>query len=153
MARKKKTFYMYPDLDPLVTDLLESTNPELPEFAFHSEDNDHTCDKHKVTSIMGTFACHNPTCQNFVWASKKIAVTIRLYGDDGYNARVYAQRCRDCNALSKPRLNQKCYAERVVYWLKKWSGVSVAEPGFVRKKKKPHEKMFCEGCKAGRCNG
>ncbi|KAL4870730.1 hypothetical protein BDV12DRAFT_195202 [Aspergillus spectabilis] len=151
--RKTKTFSMYPNLHPYVSDFLESTNPEL-EFSFHTDDNDDTCTHDRITTVMGSFACHNPRCTNPGWYSKKVAITIRMYDGDQYNARVYYQRCMNCNFLAKPKLNKECYAERVVYWIKRWCGVEFEDKAPVYKgKKKPHQKMFCEGCKAGRCNG
>ncbi|KAL4879709.1 zinc-binding domain-containing protein [Aspergillus karnatakaensis] len=151
MARKK-TFSMQPYLHADVADLLESTHPEL-DFTFYPHDSDADCIKACVTNIMGSFGCYNPSCFSTGWGSKKIAVTIRLYEGEEYNVRVYHQRCMKCNFLGRPKLDAECYAERVVYWLKKWSGVHVKHPGGHGKSKKPHQKRFCEGCKVGCCIG
>lgn len=70
-----------------------------------------------------------------------------------YNARVYKQRCRRCNALGELFLeNGGSYAERVAYRIKKWCGIEMQPSTYIVKKtKKPHEENLCEGCKAGRC--
>jgi hypothetical protein len=101
---------------------------------------------------MGRFICHNSTCSSAGWASKRIAITIRLYQGKKYNARVYHQRCRSCNALSRPILDGS-YAERVVYRIRKWEGVQVERPVWEGRKGKPHDTELCEGCRAGRCSG
>ena len=53
--------------------------------------------------------------------------------------------------LSRPILDDS-YAERVAYRLKKWCGVELERPEFSGQSKGPHEKKFCEGCKAGHCS-
>jgi hypothetical protein len=44
------------------------------------------------------------------------------------------------------------YAERVVYRLKKWSGIDVEQPFFSDEHNGPHLTALCEGCRNGRCN-
>lgn len=43
------------------------------------------------------------------------------------------------------------YAERVVYWLKVWSGVPVPKVPKGKKRRIEHSVELCEGCRAGRC--
>ena len=102
------------------------------------------------TNIMGRFVCHNHKCSSHGWGSKVIPVTIQMYPLQRYNAVVYHQRCRGCDSLSRPILNDS-YGERVAYWLKQWSGLSVERPGQSEGNGKPHEEQLCEGCKAGHC--
>ncbi|KAI8945084.1 zinc-binding domain-containing protein [Xylaria longipes] len=100
---------------------------------------------------MGRFQCENSECENDGWRSKVIAITIRIYPDDEYNARVYRQRCKACDTLSTPSLDHS-YAERVAYRLKKWRGIKLKRPQYSDKNDDtPHEGTFCEGCKAGHC--
>jgi hypothetical protein len=80
----------------------------------------------------------------------RIAITIRMYRGERYNTRVYHQRCKACNSLSRPILDDS-YAKRVAYRLKKWCGVELERPEFSGQSKGPHEAKFCEGCKAGHC--
>jgi len=40
---------------------------------------------------MGRFKCLNEVCPKAGWASKMIAITIRMYPEQQYNARVYHQ--------------------------------------------------------------
>jgi hypothetical protein len=151
MARKTKTkpksSSMFPTLHEDVAILLEDCGLD---FSFHNIDEE-VCRKDRVTNVMGSFACRNPKCATKGWSSKLIPITIRLYDEQKYNARVYHQRCRACNWLAKPRLDES-YAERIVYWLKKWSGIEVEKPHHDDKEGKgPHLKDLCEGCKVGRC--
>ncbi|KAJ5361693.1 hypothetical protein N7541_002537 [Penicillium brevicompactum] len=100
---------------------------------------------------MGRFSCNNPACRSTGWSSKKIATRIRLYRGSKYNAKIYHQRCKSCNWLSQPQLDDS-YAERVVYWLKRWNGLDVEGFQGFDKSKGPHDSQRCEGCKAGHCS-
>ncbi|KAE8329360.1 zinc-binding domain-containing protein [Aspergillus sergii] len=138
---------MYQELHDDVSRLLADTDLN---FDFHDSDDDINPTKLRNTNIMGRFTCYNPGCRSKGWASKKIAITIRLYLGQKYNARVYHQRCKVCNSLSRPVLDES-YAERVTYWVKQWNGVQVEKPPISGVSKGPHNKELCEGCKAGRC--
>jgi hypothetical protein len=120
-------------------------------FDFHSDDDDRGSVKEYDTTIMGRFICRNGACKSSGWSSKQVAITIRMYPGAQYNARVYHQRCRECNWLCKPLLGDS-YAERVAYRLKKWSGIQLDTPMYFRQSKRPHKSNLCEGCKAGHCN-
>lgn len=144
--RKPKSWSIFPSLHDDVAILLEDCGLD---FAFHNIDEE-VCKKEWDTNVMGRFSCHNPKCTTKAWSSKLIAMTIRLYGRKKYNARVYYQRCQECDWLAKPRLNES-YAERIVHRLKVWSGIKVETPRHRKKGKGPHLEDLCEGCKAGRC--
>ncbi|KAB8267259.1 zinc-binding domain-containing protein [Aspergillus minisclerotigenes] len=148
-GRRKTTerWSMYQELHDDVSRLLADTDLN---FDFHDSDDDINCTKMRNTNIMGRFTCHNPGCRSKGWASRKIAITIRLYPGQKYNARVYHQRCKFCNSLSRP-VPDESYAERVTYWIKQWNGVQVEKPPISGVSKGPHNKQLCEGCKAGRC--
>lgn len=120
-------------------------------FNFHEVDDETECIKMRDTNIMGRFACRNPTCKANGWSSKMIAITIRLYPGQMYNARVYHQRCKSCNKLSRPTLDQS-YAERVSYWIKQWNDIPVVRPPVSNGSGRPHNRHLCEGCKAGHCS-
>ncbi|KAI1364546.1 zinc-binding domain-containing protein [Xylaria arbuscula] len=140
---------MWPDLHGGVVDLLED---DKLKFTFRLADDELDLVESYDTNVMGRFTCHNPKCSSRGWPSKQIAITIRLYRNNEYNARIWHQRCRSCNQLSKPMLDQT-YAERVAYRLKKWSGVPLEPPEYSRMDvNRPHRKDLCEGCKNGRCN-
>lgn len=104
------------------------------------------------TNIMGRFQCRNRGCRSNGWSSKKIAITIRMYPGQQYNARVYHQRCKNCNTVGRPVLDGS-YAERVSYWIKKWNGVEVQRPATSGQSRGPHDSDLCEGCRAGHCSG
>lgn len=121
-------------------------------FDFYDIDDPSNSTLEYDTNVMGRFPCWNTRCLSNGWSSKMISVTIRLYPDSRYNVRVYNQRCQECGKLSRPRLDGS-YAERVVYRLKKWSGIDVEAPFFSGERKGPHLTAICEGCRNGRCNG
>lgn len=139
---------IYAKLDEAVQQLLGEDDVQI---AFYKNDTDKGCTKDYDTNIMGHFKCTNKLCSSEGWSSMKIAVTIRLYSGNLYNARVYHQRCRDCNSLSRPFLNDS-YADRVAYRLKKWSGIQLSPPPFERRQGPPHEAGLCEGCRRGHCS-
>ena len=147
MPGKKKSWSMFPDFDDEVDQLI---NPEGLSFVFYPNDDPTASIREYDTNIMGRFSCYNQTCQSTGWSSKKVPITIRLYPDQRYNARVYHQRCMHCRFLSRPTLDAS-YAERVAYWLKKWSGIKQDQPKVSKMSKGPHQGSLCEGCKHGRC--
>ncbi|KAI1158342.1 zinc-binding domain-containing protein [Nemania serpens] len=146
--RPPETSSMHPAKHSEVSSLLEDDNLV---FTFHHNDDDHGCTNSRDTAVMGRFKCHNSKCRADGWGSKQIAITIRMYPQRKYNAKVYHQRCRSCGYLGKPILDDDTYAERIAYWLKKWCGIHLERPPRSGESKGPHEKRFCEGCKAGHC--
>lgn len=121
-------------------------------FNFHQADNSQNCIREHDTNIMGKFTCQNPSCHSRTWSSQKIAITIRMYPRRRYNARVYHQACSTCERPCKPDLDDVSYVERVVYRLKKWSGIQMERPPYSGQSKgPPHRSHLCEGCKAGHC--
>ncbi|KAM0431387.1 hypothetical protein ACHAPT_005364 [Fusarium lateritium] len=149
MPRKNtKSWSMYPALHGQLSDELQADGLQ---FSFYNNDNDSNCTESYDTNIMGRFTCHNRNCTSQGWSSKKIAITIRMYTGNRYNARVYHQRCRQCKSLSRPYLDVETYVDRVAYRLKKWCGVEVERPYYGGQGDKPHEAHLCEGCKNGHC--
>ncbi|XHG02547.1 hypothetical protein AWENTII_005894 [Aspergillus wentii] len=139
---------MYPALHDDVCRLLDEEDLTLD---FYTIDEDDGCTEDRDTNIMGRFICHNSACKSSGWSSKKIAITIRMYPGQRYNARVYHQRCKSCKSLSRPILDSS-YAERVTYWVKKWNGIEVERPTTFSESRGPHNSRLCEGCKAGHCS-
>jgi hypothetical protein len=140
---------MHPDQHPKIMALLEED--EL-EFEFHDIEDANSRIRDKVTNVMGRFKCTNTLCPKKGWSSRTIAISIRLFPRNRYNATVYNQRCELCETLGAARLDES-YAERVAYWLKKWSGVPVDRPPRGSSNRGPHEEELCEGCKVGQCPG
>ncbi|KAI1821572.1 zinc-binding domain-containing protein [Xylaria intraflava] len=151
MAKKQRKmpvkWSMYARKDNEVAQLLEEDGLS---FKFHPTDSDTNAVESYDTNIMGKFVCRNEECKAKPWSSRQIAITIRMYPGNEYNARVYHQHCKHCKSLSQPILDAS-YAERVAYRLKKWSGIRVQPPPFKGKSGKPHKSDLCEGCKAGHC--
>lgn len=145
--KTEKRWSLYPALHKDVSLLLEEHDLH---FQFYDVDSDNFT-KSYDTNILGRFKCHNDGCKSDGWSSKKIAITIRMYPNKNYNARVYHQRCKSCNRLSRPILD-KSYAERVAYRIKKWSDIQVEAPNFTRRRSAaPHSRHLCEGCRHGHC--
>ncbi|KAG0267225.1 hypothetical protein DFQ27_009006 [Actinomortierella ambigua] len=137
---------MYPELTENVEELL------MKPFSFYEvDDSGSAAIKEYDTFVAGTFDCSNKRCSKKKWSSGKVAISIRMYGGDQYNARIHHQRCRRCDSLSRPALEADTYGERVSYRLNKWSGFKVVNPGQGSKTTPPHDCDNCEGCKIGRC--
>ncbi|OBT50138.1 hypothetical protein VE04_09411 [Pseudogymnoascus sp. 24MN13] len=143
-----KSWSMYPALHDSVSHLLEEDDLS---FTFFAIDEDKGSIEEYDTNIMGRFKCLNGVCPKAGWASNIIAITIRMYSEQQYNARVYHQRCKGCGSLGQP-FPDDSYAKRIAYRLKKWSGIEMDQPSYtVRESEGPHESALCEGCKHGHC--
>lgn len=103
------------------------------------------------TFVMGKFKCKNKRCGRVGWGSKRVAIVIKGYPNNGYNAVVFNQRCESCTKLGTLALDNASYVDRVSYRIKKWAGVSVESPYFDPKEGPPHRTDLCEGCKQGVC--
>ena len=123
----------------------------ISETRFHEQDADENLDNSYETSIMAHFICINGKCAKSTWGSGKVAIRIRSYPGNAYNAVVFNQRCKSCNALGKININTETYVSRVAYRLKKWAGIDMKRPPFYNRETPPHESQLCEGCKAGYC--
>lgn len=139
---------MFPSKHDSVTRLLALDGLQ---FTFHDLDDDVGCVKNYNTNIMGRFKCYNNKCSSDGWSSKQIAIYIRMYEGNEYNAQVYHQQCKACKFVGKPIVDDS-YAERISYRLKKWSGIDQELPVFSEGSKGPHQNALCEGCKAGHCS-
>lgn len=145
--RRENRWSMQATMHEKVSQALENNGLS---FGFHDVDDPQDSLEQYDTNIMGRFVCRNNACSSPGWSSKKISITIRQYPGNRYNARVYHQHCQSCNRISRPVLDDS-YVDRVVYRLKKWSGVQVSPPSFSGNSKGPHQSDLCEGCKAGHC--
>ncbi|CAH0056206.1 unnamed protein product [Clonostachys solani] len=152
MPQKKKKTYpswsMFPEHHASVSDELAKSGLD---FQFNEDDDEDSCSQDYDTNIMGRFRCRRGNCKTQGWSSKRIAITIRRYQLTSYNVRVYHQRCKSCNGLSRPDLDVQSYVDRITYRLKKWNGMEVETPVYSRESKGPHEEDLCEGCKNGHC--
>ena len=134
-SRKSKeetrTSLMFPSLHQ---DVLNAVSDTLASIQFHEEDSDSGSNNEYSTCVMGRFNCPNDACSTGGWGSKKVAIRIRGYPGNGYNAVVFNQRCQSCNRLGNMELDKSSYVERVAYRLKKWAGVVVERPIYTPKK-------------------
>ena len=147
-SKQPSRWSVYPALHHDVSRLLDEHNLQ---YQFQGKADWKRCIKEYDTNIMGRFTCHNKVCSVDGWSSKKIAITIRMYPNNRYDATVYHQCCHGCNNPAKPFLDAS-YAERVAYRLKKWSGIEMDHPYFSGESKGPHRSDLCEGCKDGHCS-
>lgn len=104
------------------------------------------------TNAIGTFVCTNSSCEQSSWGSKQVAIRVRSYIGNGYNAVVYNQRYKSCKSLGSLTLDENSYVERVAYRIKKWAGVHAERAEYREKKGEPHKSDLCEGCKRGLCD-
>ncbi|PLB47858.1 hypothetical protein P170DRAFT_510581 [Aspergillus steynii IBT 23096] len=143
-----KLWSLHPKLHDDIAQLLDEEGLQID---FFDADDEETNIEERDTNVMGRFICQNKGCNSSGWSSKKIAITIRMYSQQRYNARVYHQRCRNCRTVGRLILDSGCYAERVTYWLKKWNGFEVRQPDYSGQSRGPHDSELCEGCKVGHC--
>lgn len=147
---ESKMWFMFPEFH---NDIAKAVSNDSVSPWFNEKGRDHDANNTYSTHIMGRFICKNGKCSNGGWLSKKIAIVIRGYPGNGYNAIVYNQRCDKCNCLGTLILDKKSYIDRIVYRLKKWAGIWTEPPPYTEKEGKPHKQDLCEGCKRGHCQG
>ncbi|KAF2761643.1 hypothetical protein EJ05DRAFT_472616 [Pseudovirgaria hyperparasitica] len=141
--------YMYPLLHPQVA---RATIEHLPSIWWQAEDDEgNLSDKNFATYVRGGFRCQNQSCRSSCWGSGMIAISIRGYAGDGYNAMVFGQRCKFCNYLGIFSLDEQSYIDRVAYRLMKWAGVPMEQPVFQHRTTLPHMNDLCEACRLGVC--
>ena len=145
ISESHQASYSYPEYHAYVSD-------EVPLMSWHGNAKRSSFIHEYDTNIMGSFTCTNARCKKNGWSSKKIAINIRYYYGNRYNAIVYNQRCKDCNSLGSMSVDISSYTERVAYRLNKWLGLPVETPQHSGESKGPHQKSLCEGCKAGHCS-
>jgi hypothetical protein len=137
---------MYPRLH---CDVVNAVFEYIGATRFHENDSDSGSINRYSTCVMGVFICSNYACPKVSWGSGKVAIMIRKYPNNGYNAIVYNQRCESCEELGRLKLDERSYVDRVSYRLKKWAGVDLKLPNFTLKETPPHKTHLCEGCKRG----
>jgi len=143
-----RTSLMFPSLHQ---DVINAVSDEIASTWFHEKDSDRDSNNEYSTHVMGKFKCNNNACSTVGWGSKKVAIRIRGYPRNGYNAVVFNQCCKSCNQLGTLTLDEKSYVDRVAYRLKKWAGVPMEHQYYPPKKGLPHKRNLCEGCKRGVC--
>ncbi|KAK5989395.1 hypothetical protein PT974_10914 [Cladobotryum mycophilum] len=157
MAKKKKpseskpnlrTSFMFPSLHQDVTN---AVSDKISSIWFNQKRSGKAPENEHPTHVMGRFRCSNGACSSGGWASKKVAILIRGYPENGYNAVVFNQHCKACKELGILTLDENSYVERIAYRLKKWAGVPMEPQPFSEKKGLPHKSELCEGCKQGYC--
>lgn len=151
---QEKSWSMYPELHEKVSTLLQESDLICD---FHKEDTDDEAMRKFDTNIEGKFECSNKKCKNkrpHKWMSQRTSITIRMYRDKSYNARVYHQGCKFCKSIVRPSLLHS-YAERVAYQVKKWRHIDSEKPppplACSQVGGGDHDNGLCEGCKVGHC--
>lgn len=155
-GKETRSCFMFPSLhDDIRAAISEEDIPKIWFNAKPDSDEDNDLQDKYDTKIMGEFKCCNKTCPRGGWHSKKVAIWIRGYPSSGfnggYNVVVFNQRCKNCNEIAKMTLDKDTYVDRVAYRLRKWAGVKVVPPVFVKKSRIRHDFQHCEGCRLGHC--
>ncbi|GKT51695.1 uncharacterized protein ColSpa_11876 [Colletotrichum spaethianum] len=156
MPRKKpvkpkattRTSFKYPCLHK---DVSKAVSDDLPSTWFNNKGTKESSINEYLTKVKGRFECINPNCSNTAWTSKTVAIVIRGYRKNGYDAVVFNQRCISCKELGIFTLDKQSYVERIAYRLKRWAGVETEQPVYAGKDGPPHQVDLCEGCKRGYC--
>jgi Zinc-binding domain len=132
---EKRVSFMFPSLHQ---DVMNAVSDDIASTWFHEMDSDRDSNNEYSTHVMGKFKCNNHACSTDGWGSKKVAILIREYPKNGYNAVVFNQRCKACNHLGTLVLDQESYVDRVTYRLKKWAGVPIEQRYYAPKEGLPH---------------
>lgn len=156
MTRKKsskpkgetRTTFTYPSLNYKV---VTAVSDQISSIWYQRNDSPKGYQHEYSTHVMGKFTCDNRTCDTTGWSSKKVAILIRGYPRNGYNALVFNQRCKACNQLGSFTMDEQSYVDRVTYRIKKWAGVPTGRPEYGGGEGPPHESQFCDGCRRGIC--
>ena len=143
-----RTCFMFPEHHE---DVAKATSPLITCNWIQKKVSDRSAHREYTTYVMGKFRCMNTTCAKKGWSSKMIAITIRGYAKNGYNAVIFNQRCKICHQLGTLFMDKTSYVDRVAYRLHRWAGVQVEQPYYASKKGLPHKRELCEGCKRGVC--
>jgi hypothetical protein len=104
MARNKsskpkgetRTSFMFLSLHQDVTNAVSN---DIAWTWFPENDSDNDSNNKHSAHVMGRFRCNNYNSPSGGWASNKVAMLIRGYPENGYNAVVFNQRCKVCNQL------------------------------------------------------
>lgn len=147
-AQETREYFMFPELHEHIE---EAVFPDISSTWFCKDENGDKSHREWFTRVMGKFTCNNSHCKKKGWFSKMVPIEIRGYGNNGYNAVVFNQRCKRCDRLGSFMLDEMSYIERVAHRLKIWAGVEMERVNYTKKKGPPHETRFCEGCKRGKC--
>lgn len=105
------TWSMYQALHNKISSLLVKAGLH---FEFYKDNDKTKYTRMRDTNIIGRFLCNKRAYKSKRWSSKMIAITIRLYPEQKYNARVYHQHCKTCSSLSRP-VSDQSYTERIAY--------------------------------------
>jgi hypothetical protein len=143
-----KSDYMYPRWN---RDVEKAVALSIRFLVFRNNLTTHNVDKEYFTHVMGHFLCANIGCSSSGWGSKKVAIVIKRYPGNQYNAIIYNQRCKHCDVLGSLFLDKQSYIDRVAYRLKKWADVAMDSPPHIESEGPPHKSALCEGCKRGVC--
>ncbi|KAK1624559.1 zinc-binding domain-containing protein [Colletotrichum phormii] len=143
-----RTSFKYPFLHKAVSNAVSN---DLPSTWFNKNGSKESPNNEYSTNVMGKFKCDNTSCPNITWTSKKVAIVIKGYHGNGYDAVVFNQRCMSCKELGSFTLDKQSYVERIAYRLKRWAGVEMEQPFYAGKEGPPHQIDLCEGCKRGYC--
>ncbi|KAJ2893290.1 hypothetical protein MKZ38_008806 [Zalerion maritima] len=144
-----RTSFKYPSFHE---DVSKAVSHSIASAWFNKNGSDKSSNNKYSTNVMGKFRCSRNCRSGAHWSSKKVAILIRGYPGNGYDAVVFNQRCKSCDGLGALTLDQQSYVERVSYRLRKWAGVRVEnQPYDGTKGLLPHKSELCEGCKRGYC--
>jgi hypothetical protein len=94
MAKKKfskskgetRATFMFPSLHE---DVVDAVSYSMASIWFCESNSDRGANNKYTTHVMGKVRCMKGTCDINGWSSKKVAILIRGYAENGYNATVF----------------------------------------------------------------
>lgn len=96
MTKKKSgkpvrgTSFMFPSLHQKI---VKAVSDDKISTWFHRNNSNEGSNNEYSTYVMGRFKCNNNACSTDSWSSKMVAISIRGYSRNRYNAVVFNQRC------------------------------------------------------------
>ncbi|KAK4458662.1 zinc-binding domain-containing protein [Cladorrhinum samala] len=149
--RPRPSSFMFAELHQRVaSELITAGLSPIPEFSKTFRNHEAIRPSPYNTSVVAKFRC---TGCGKRWVSGRVAICIRKFPEDKYNASVYNQKCKGCEKLGIMELDEQSYIDRVAYRLKVWGGIKIHTPPYEEKNTPPHECHLCEGCRLGECHG
>lgn len=146
--RETRTSFTFPSLHQ---DVVNAVSERVASTLAYEDNSNRRPNNEHPTNVMGKFRCMDRACSTGGWGSKMVAILIKGYAGNRYNAVVFNQRCKTCNQLGTFTLDETSYVDRVAYRVQKWAGVRMETLPYKPKSGLPHKTEFCEGCKRGVC--
>ena len=155
MAKKKftkskgetRTSFMFPSLHE---DVVNAVSHSMSSTWFCESDSDRGVNNKYSTHVMGKLRCKN-ACGTNIWSSKKVAILIRGYAENGYKCCSVQSALKDLRQARHFDSGREIICRTSRIQNPEVGGRSSEQQHHASKGGKPHKREFCEGCKRGVC--